>query len=126
MVEGYRKTYEAVKTYPFIHTLALLLLSPFAAWLPVHWAVILGLLAFTSVPTAILCWRLSYAVSLCPWHRAQCAVMLLPAAIPACRISMTGLNVAWVWGGVSALLLASLVNAYMVFVKPAVRKGRAR
>lgn len=125
-VEGYRKLYAAVKTYPFIYTFLLLALSPFEAWLPLPWAEAIGLLAFTSVPSALLCRRLSRAVFLCPWHRAQCAVMLLPAAIPLCRIFIPGLNVAWVWGGVSVLLLASVVNAYMVFVKPAARRGRGR
>ena len=120
MVENYRKAYSAIKTYPFIYSAALLVVSPLEAWLSLKWAELLGLFFFTSVPSTILCWVLSKAVRLCPWHRAQCIIMLLPLAIPLCRIFVPDC-VILVWGGVSISLFASLINAYFVFVRPSVR-----
>lgn len=122
LVENYRKAYATIKTFPFIYTAVLLAVSPFEVWLSLRWSVLIGLVAFTSVPSVLLCLRLSKLVKLCPWHRAQCFIMLLPLAIPVCRILLPLLDVAWVWIGVSALLIASLVNAYFVFIKPSVRE----
>ncbi len=126
LVANYRKAYVAIKTYPFIYTAAMLALCPFEAWLPLPWAEAIGLMAFTSVPSALLCWRLSRAVRLCPWHRAQCLVMLLPVSIPLCRIFCPGLGVAWLWGGVTAVLIASLVNCYKTFIEPTTMVARRK
>lgn len=120
MVENYRKAFVTIKTFPFIYTALLLLISPFEAWLSLRWAELLGLFFFTSMPSVWLCWRLSRAVKLCPWHRAQCVIMLVPLSIPLCRIFWPG-SVILVWIAVAVLLLASLVNAYFVFIKPSVR-----
>lgn len=117
-----RSVTKTIKTFPFIYTAALLVLSPFEAWLSLRWAELLGLLTFTCVPSAWLCWRLSKAVKLCPWHRAQCVVMLLPLSIPIFRILWPEVSVIWVWFGVVVLLLASLVNCYFVFIRPSARK----
>lgn len=121
LVENYRKAYVTIKTFPFIYTAVLLVISPLEAWLSLRWAEVLALLTCTSMPTAWLCWRLSKSVRLCPWHRAQCLAMLLPLSIPLCRIVLPQFDVVWVWAGVSVLLLASLVNAYFVFIKPDAR-----
>lgn len=120
LIENYRKAFVTIKTFPFIYAAVLLVVSPLEAWLSLKWAELLGLFLFTSMPSVWLCWRLSKAVKLCPWHRAQCFIMLLPLAIPVCRIFVPGC-VILVWVAISALLLASLVNAYFVFVKPSVR-----
>ena len=117
-----RSVTKTIKTFPFIYTAALLVLSPFEAWLSLRWAELLGLLTFTCVPSAWLCWRLSKAVKLCPWYRAQCVIMLLPLSIPMCRILWPEVSVIWVWFGVVVLLLASLVNCYFVFIRPSARK----
>lgn len=120
LIENYRQAYATIKTFPFIYTAVLLVVSPLEAFLSLRWAELLGLFFFTSVPSAWLCWRLSKEVKLCPWHRAQCAIMLLPLAIPVCRIFVQ-CCVILVWGGISILLFASLINAYFVFVRPSVR-----
>lgn len=120
LVENYRKAYYAIKVYPFIYTAVLLFLCPFETFLSLRWAQLLALFFFTSVPSTILCLILSKAVRLCPWHRAQCFIMLLPLAIPVCRIFMPSC-VILVWVAISAIFIASLVNAYFVFVKPSVR-----
>ncbi len=112
-----KKTTDIVKRYPFIYTLLLLVLSPFEAWLSIPWAEALGLLTFTSVPSAWLCWKLSYPLKLCNWYRVQCFVMLLPLSIPLCRIFYPGLDVALVWVGVFIVLLVSLVSARIVLIK---------
>ena len=116
-----RKVSKTIKVFPFLYTALLLVLSPLEAWLSLEWSEVLGLLTFTSLPSVWLCWRLSYAVKLCPWHRAQCAIMLLPLSIPVIRILKPTVCILWVWCGVAALLIASLVNCYFVFVKPSVR-----
>ncbi|MBD5223870.1 MAG: hypothetical protein HDS71_07475 [Bacteroidales bacterium] len=125
LIENYRKAFVTIKTFPFIYTALLLVVSPFEAWLSLKWAELLGLFFFTSVPSVWLCWRLSKAIKLCPWHRAQCFIMLLPLAIPLCRIFMPDCVIS-VWIGVAILLMASLVNAYFVFIKPSVKNKNSR
>lgn len=122
LIKMLRSVTTTVKTFPFIYTALLLLLSPLEAWLSLKWSEALGLLTFTSLPSAWLCWKLSLTVKLCPWHRAQCVVMLIPASIPLCRILFPEVSVLLVWSGVAVLLLASLVNCYFVFIKPSVRR----
>lgn len=122
LIENYRKAFFTIKVFPFIYTAVLLILSPFETFLSLQWAELLALFFFTCMPSIILCLVLSYAVRLCPWHRAQCFIMLLPLSIPLCRIFYPDLSIVWVWLGVSTLLLASLVNAYFVFIKPSVRR----
>ena len=118
LIESYRKVYVTIKTYPFLYTLLLLILSPLEAWLSLSWAEALGLLTFTSVPSVWMCVKLSYPLKLCNWYRAQCFVTLLPLSIPLCRIFCPTLNIAWVWGGVAFILVASLVNCYKTFIRP--------
>lgn len=117
-----RRIAKTAKPYPFLYTLLLLVLSPLEAWLSLPWAEALGLLTFTSVPSAWLCVGLSYPLRLCRWYRAQCFVMLLPISIPLCRIFCPGLDIVWVWIGVAVVLIASLVNCYKTFIRPT-RKG---
>ena len=120
LLENYRRVFVTIKTFPFIYTAVLLVVSPFEAWLSLKWGVLIGLFFFTSVPSVWLCWRLSKAVKLCFRHRAQCFIMLLPLAIPVCRIFVPG-SVIWIWIAVFAILITLLVNAYFVFVKPNVK-----
>lgn len=121
LVENYRKAYVAIKLYPFIYTAVLMFLCPFELFLSLQWAELLALFLFTSLPSVCLLLRLSNVVKLCPCHRAQCVIMLLPLAIPLCRIFWPGC-VILVWGAISLLLIASLVNAYVVFIKPSALK----
>lgn len=116
--EVLRRVTKTVKVYPFIYTVLLLILSPVEAWASLEWAEVIGLLTFTSVPSIWLCWKLSRAVKLCPWHRAQCALAVVPTAIPLSRILIDGAYVALVWLGIAAILVASLVNCYLVFIRP--------
>lgn len=118
----YRKVIATLKTYPFLYTALLLVLSPLEAWLSLEWSEALGLLAFTSVPSAMLCARLSFPLGFCNWYRAQCFVILLPLVIPMCRIFRPQLDMLWVWGGIAAILGASLVNCYKTFVRPTRRR----
>lgn len=65
-VEMLRKVTKVVKVFPYLYTFILICLSPFDAWLPLRGAELLGLLTFTCVPSAWLCWKLSKIISLCP------------------------------------------------------------
>lgn len=122
LVDNYRKVYVTIKIYPFIYTVVLLIICPLEAWMTLKWAEVLALLTSTSIPTFWLYWRLSKAVELCLWHRTQCFIMLLSLTIPLCRIIMPDVSIFWVWGGVTVLLVASLVNTYFVFVRPSHRE----
>lgn len=126
LLDNYRKAYVTIKTFPFIYTVTLLVLSPLEAWMSLRCAEVLALLTCTSIPTAWLCWRLSKVVKLCPWHRAQCFLMLLPLSIPLCRMFLPEINIFWVLAGVAVLLTASLINAYFVFIKPSVYLKRKK
>ena len=121
LVDNYRKAFVTIKTFPFIYAALLVVVSPLEVWLSLKWAELIGLSLFTSVPSVWLCWKLSKTVKLCPWHRAQCFIMLLPLAIPLFRILHPRLNAVPVWVVVTVLLLVSLVNCYFVFVKPEVK-----
>lgn len=112
-----RKVTRTVKIFPFVYTALLLALSPFEAWLSLKLAQIIGLLTFTAIPSVWLCWRLSKAIRLCHWHRAQCLLTLLPMAIPLCRILCANLSIVYVWSGIAIILIASLINCYLVFIK---------
>ena len=111
-----------VKKFPFLYTALLLILAPFEVWMSLKWSEALGLLVFTSVPSMWLCWKLYKILKMCPWHRTQCFVTLLPIMIPLCRIFNPELNVAWVWSGISIILIVSLVNCYKTFIRPT-RRG---
>lgn len=117
-LRGVTKT---VKPYPFLYTLFMLPLCPLEARMSLKWAEVLGLLAFTSVPSAWLCVRLSYPLNLCNWYRAQCFVMLLPLTIPIYRVLSPDSGVFWGTCAITVTLAASLANAYFVFVKPSAR-----
>lgn len=114
-----------VKLFPFVYTALLLVVSPFEVWLSLKWAELIGLFFFTSVPSAWLCWRLSKAVKLCPWHRVQCIIMLLPLAIPVCRIFVPG-SVILVWSGIAVLLVASIVNRCLIDYKDWKKKRKTK
>lgn len=67
---------------------------------------------------------LSYAVRLCKWHRLQCVLPLIPQAMVYCDNYIYEYGVALATINFSVLLLLfilSLVNAYFVFIRPAVK-----
>ena len=99
-----------VKRYPFYYTALMVVLSICDIWLPVNLSLMLGFLFMTSIPSAIFCFVLSRQVHLCPWHRVQCIVMVLPLVIPIFRIYNPNVSVWWVCGLVCLILLASLIN----------------
>lgn len=114
-----RKVTTLVKIYPFLYTIlyvVCILVYMFGSDLA---ASVCDQLFFTS-PFIILCTLgLSYSLKLCKWHRLEC---LLPA------FPMFALIIDYIYplsrfyaiiNGVSviAILIASLVNAYFVFIK---------
>ena len=99
-----------IKRYPFYYTALMVVLSVCDIWLPVNLSLLLGFLFMTSIPSAFLCFMLPRQVHLCPWHRAQCFVMVLPLVIPIFRIYYPNVCIWWVCGLVGLVLLASLIN----------------
>ena len=99
-----------VKRYPFYYTALMAVLSVCDIWLPVNLSSLVSFLFMTSIPSAILCLVLSRQVHLCPWHRAQCFVMVLPLVIPIYRIYYPNVNAWWVCVLVGLVLVVSLIN----------------
>lgn len=122
--QRFRKVAGTVKKFPFYYTLFLLCLSPFDAWLTLEWAQLLWLFTFTSLPSAWLCWKLSRYLKLCKWYRAQCGVILIPQAIPICRIFFPDISMLCVYIGVALILIASLINCYFTIIKPSVEADK--
>lgn len=63
---------------------------------------------------------LSYTLKLCNWHRFQCALPLIPAAV-ACIddyiCSLSSIGVAVNYSVTILLLTVSLLNAYFIFIR---------
>lgn len=121
-----------VKTFPFFYALGLILFWLIAPVLSYEVISTVDNLIFLSAIMAALLIRLSYCVKLCIWHRLQCALPLLPQAIAQIDeyIYEFGEYVsAFNYTSTGIVFTLSLINAYFVFIKPAVhpqKSGRNR
>lgn len=114
-----------VKTFPFFYALGLILFWIIAPALNYEVISTVDSLIFLSAIMVVFLIRLSYCVKLCIWHRLQCVLPLLPQAIAQvdeyiCEFGEYVSAVNYTTTGIVFIL--SLVNAYKVFIKPAVRK----
>lgn len=125
MVEILRRVTVTIKVFPFLYALIyiaamfgyMLFDEDICTWIDA--------LFYMSVLNVALLVRLSYCVKLCIWHRIQCCLPLLPQPVifidnHIYRFGET-LAVINVWLAVLIFTL-SLINAYKVFIKPAVRR----
>jgi hypothetical protein len=77
-------------------------------------------LLYVSPLWVVFMFALSYTLKLCNWHRLQCALPLIPAAVACiddyiCSLSSIGVAVNY---SVTILMLAvSLLNAYFIFIR---------
>ena len=118
-----------VKHFPFYYAFGLILYWLIAPLFSYEALLIVDGMIFMSVVMVAFLIRLSYCVKLCIWHRLQCVLPLLPQGSAYLdkqvyefgSYTATANTIAMI-----LLFLLSLVNAYFVFMKPAVAAWRKR
>lgn len=121
IVKILRRVTILVKLYPFIYSILHIVCMMVYMFASDEASIICDQLFYTS-PLAILCSiGLSYSLKLCKWHRLECVLPLLPTFVVLIDEfvyelpkSMSYINTTIV----ILIFLASLINAYFVFVKP--------
>ncbi|MBD5224832.1 MAG: hypothetical protein HDS68_02550 [Bacteroidales bacterium] len=114
-----------VKLFPFLYAIGLLLFWLIAPTFSYEVISAIDSLIFLSAVMVLFLIRLSYCVHLCIWHRLQCALPLLPQIVAQVdeHFYELGLYASIVnYAMMAAIFTLSLINAYFVFIKPAVRK----
>ena len=121
LVRILRRVTTIVKVYPFAYTLLYIYCMLVYMFGTDTTATICDQLFYTS-PFMVMCAiGLSYSLKLCKWHRLECALPLLPCItifidIYICRLSAV---CAYLNSILMIILgIASLINAYFVFIKP--------
>lgn len=118
-----------IKHFPFYYTFGLILywlVAPLFSYESI--STIDNLILLSAIMVAFLL-RLSYCVKLCIWHRLQCALPLLPQAIAQIdeHLYEFGVYTSIInHATIAVVFILSLVNAYFVFMKPAVEAWRKR
>lgn len=123
-----RSVTTTVKAFPFFYVLGLLLYWVIAPTLSINTVTEIDGAVYLSLIMALFLIRLSYCVKLCIWHRIQCTLPLLPQIIDKIDVYFYEFGtylavVNYALFGVIGTL--SLINAYFVFIKPAVRPQRS-
>ena len=110
-----------MKVYPFIYALLYILSMVCYIFCSDFVATLLDQLFYTS-PIVVSCnIILSYALKLCKWHRLQCCLPLfplIPVAIDSWVYSLSRFVAITNATTIIVLSIASLINAYFVFIKP--------
>lgn len=116
-----RRVTKIVKIYPFIYAGIYALCMIGYMFLSDETADILDQLFVTS-PIVVSCnLLLSKTLKLCKWHRLQCLlpiVPLLPIYVDSYIYSLSKVGAYINTTIILLLFLASLINAYFVFIKP--------
>lgn len=120
-----RKVTLTVKYFPFFYALGFLLFWLIAPSLSIEAITAIDGVIYVSLIFVLFLIRLSYCVKLCKWHRLQCSLPLFPQIVDKIDVYVYEFGVYlaivnYIVFGVMAIL--SLINAYFVFIKPAVRK----
>ena len=121
IVQILRKVTRTVKIAPFI--LAVLYMMSMIGYLlfsdPV--SIILDYLFYISPSTIVILLILSKATKMCVWHRLECIlpmVAMLPALVDDFILRFTNSTTVVNISTIGVIFLASLINAYFVFIKP--------
>lgn len=125
VVDILRRVTAMVKLFPFYYAGALLLFWLIAPAMANTTLKTIGSLIYLSAIMTVFLIRLSYCLKLCIWHRIQCALPLLPQVVEQVdkHIFKFGFYLAIAEYVVMWLIFTlSLINAYFVIIKPAVRK----
>lgn len=116
-----RKVTKAIKIFPFVYVLILLLFLPSMSYMDIDTATILSGCIFESPLLIAFLILLSYSVKLCVWHRLQCLLPLVPQIADFIDTHIYEYGEALATLNFIILLLLfilSLVNAYFVFIRP--------
>jgi hypothetical protein len=116
-----RKVTKTVKIAPFV--LAVLYMLSMIGYMVFSdtVATILDYLFYISPSTIVILLMLSKSTKMCVWHRLECVlpmVSMLPALFDDLIIEMTNVAAYINVSTVALIFLASLLNAYFVFIKP--------
>lgn len=116
-----RKTTKAIKVFPFLY-IGLFIVLSFAMGLTsiIVTYIISAIIIISPIVVAFLIY-LSYAVKLCKWHRLQCLLPLIPQAIVFIDSHLYEYGEALATLNFAILIflfVASLVNAFFVFIRP--------
>lgn len=121
-----RRVTTIVKIYPFLYTILYIICMFAYMFCSDEMATLCDQLFYTS-PFMIVCAiGLSYSLKLCKWHRLECILPLLPTCmvlvdefIYSFPKSASYLNAILI----VVICLASLINAYFVFIKPSASRS---
>lgn len=116
-----RKTTKAIKVFPFLYALFLLVISPIIVYLDFDIATIVNELFFVSPLFIGFLILLSYFVKLCKWHRLQCVLPILPQITDWIDTNVHEFSYMAATLNLIAfivILILTLVNAYFVFIRP--------
>lgn len=121
IVQVLKKTTRIVKLYPFVVTIAYAITTFGYIFCDDDTAIFLYQVLYTSPLIVSFNIMLSRSLKLCKWHRLQCYLPMLPLVpvmidyyiCPLSRLVSTINAIVIV-----ILYIASLINAYFVFVKP--------
>lgn len=121
IVQVLRNTTRIVKLYPFVVTIAYIITIIGYMFCSDNVATFLDQALYTSPLVVLFNIMLSYSLKLCKWHRLECSLPiypLIPLIIDKCihPIGKIGAIVNCIT--ILVLIIASLINAYFVFVKP--------
>lgn len=121
IVKILRKVTVVVKLSPFVLALAYITTMIGYIFFSDSIATLCDQLFYTS-PFMIMCAiGLSYSLKLCKWHRLECILPLLPCIAVFIDAYVYQLSMICAYLNsilIIALGIASLVNAYFVFIKP--------
>ena len=121
IVQILRKVTRTVKVAPFI--LAVLYMMSMIGYLLFSdtVSIILDYLFYISPSTIVILLILSKATKMCVWHRLECIlpiVAMLPALVDDFILRFTNSTTVVNISTIGVIFLASLINAYFVFIKP--------
>lgn len=116
-----RKVTKTVKIAPFV--LAVLYMLSMIGYMVFSdtVATILDYLFYISPSTIVILLILSKSTKMCVWHRLECIlpmVSMLPALFDDLIIELTNVAAYINVSTIALIFLASLLNAYFVFIKP--------
>lgn len=121
LVKILRRVTTIVKVYPFAYTLLYISCMLVYIFGTDNAATMCDQLFYTS-PFMIMCAiGLSYSLKLCRWHRLECILPLLPCITVFIDTYVYQLSMICAYLNsilIIVLGIASLVNAYFVFIKP--------
>lgn len=128
IVQILRKVTRTVKTAPFI--LAVLYMMSMVGYLLFSdtISIILDYLFYISPSTIVILLILSRATKMCVWHRLECVlplVSMLPALFDEFIMELTNVAAYINAATIGFIFLASLINAYFVFIKPRNEKSNS-